>query len=238
MALLLLSWPGLERTGSHATGAALTEAAWASFLEWAQELAAAAAANDISIWGVGSGIESVTAGSSPHVGEPYLSYGRRKAEILELLRQQPHLTVNWLRLHFLFGPGEGAHRFVPAAIAAATSGRALPLGAPARLRHWLHVDDAARFLLQAIDQDLAGEWDIAGPEPVSFADFCGVIGTAVGAPLQIVAPGSPGADAHCPLVPTRRIPAFVPPDAGSLAYLLNRLRTDLRVPDGSGPKAG
>ena len=238
LALLLLSWPGLERTGATTQSPPLGEEAWAAFAEWVAAMAAAAAANRITVWGVGSGIESVTAGSSPEVGEPYLSYGRRKAEILALLRRQPGLTVNWLRLHFLFGPGEAEHRFVPSAIRAAASGTALPLGAPARLRHWLHVDDAARFLLQAIDEDWAGEWDIAGPEPVSFADFCGVIGTAVGAPLQIVPPASPGADAHCPLVPARRLPAFVPPDAGSLAYLLDRLRTDPRLPGGSGPRTG
>lgn len=235
IALLLLSWPGLDRSGSTAQSAPIGGEAWDSFTEWVTAVAASAATHHITVWGVGSGVEAVTAGPSPEVGEPYLSYGRRKAEVLALLRRQPGLTVNWLRLHFLFGPGEDGHRFVPAAIAACASGKGFPLAAPARQRHWLHVDDAARFLLQAMDEDWAGDWDIAGPDPVSFADFCGVIGTAVGSPLHIVAPASQAADADCQVVPARRVPSFVPPEAGSLAYLLDRLQTYRRWLDGSGP---
>lgn len=224
IALLLLSWPGLERTGAHASTTPLEGGTWEEFTGWVTALAAAAAANDITLWGVGSGIESVSMGPDPEVEEPYLSYGRRKGALLALLRRQPRLRVHWLRLHFLFGPGEAGHRFVPAAIAACTRGVPLPLDAPDRLRHWMHVDDAARLLLEAIGEGCAGEWDIAGREPISFADLCHLIGSVVGAPLQIVASSGRAADLGCPVVPARAIPDFIPRDVGTLSSLRPRIR--------------
>lgn len=224
IALLLLSWPALDRARSSRGAAPTDAAAWNAFLSWVSRVAAAAAHHDISIWGVGSGIESVAVGPDPQVGEPYLTYGRRKAALYALLRDQPRLAIHWLRLHFLFGEGESSHRFVPAAIAACTSSTPLPLDAPGRRRHWLPVEAAARFLLEAIRVNCIGEWDITARESLSFAELCRIIETTVGLPLQTVPNGDRGADAGCLEVPAPRVPAFIPAGSGSAEDLAGPLR--------------
>ena len=114
---------------------------------------------------------------------PATLYGAAK-HALGVMQQawcrQSGLSQAWGRIFHLYGPGEGAGRFVPAVI------RALLAGEPARCtrglqqRDFLHVDDVAAALVILLRSDHDGAANIASAAPVALADVAQLLGDLTG----------------------------------------------------------
>ena len=223
ISVINLAWPSLSRYSASSGQSGQDDAEWRAFRLWMESLAETAAAEDVRFFQIGSGIEPYALRDEPTVGEPYLSYAKRKDEIWKLV-QSKLIEKSWrLRLHFLFGPGEARHRFVPSAILAARSGAALTIGAPERRRCWLHVDAAAAGLLAATTAPSPENWDICGASPVSFSDLIALIEKATGCDVRTVSPQAPTADAGCPVVRPTAIAPFMTSGEGAVDDLSKRI---------------
>ena len=171
---------------------------------------------------MGSGVE--TYADHPGLKEPYKAYARHKVELKEALRAENPEDVTWLRLHFMFGPGERSSRVIPAAIRAALAGDEFICGSLDRRRRWLHVDDQADYLARFLRRPHEGDWDIAGRHDVSFRDLLTLVGRATGRKLRVKESDAPAPDSELPVIVPERMASVVPADAGEAATLLERLK--------------
>jgi uncharacterized protein (TIGR01777 family) len=57
-----------------------------------------------------------------------------------------------------------------------------PVGHGAQYMSWVHVDDAVRALVHALDTDLAGPFNVTAPEPVTMNEFAACLGRALNRP--------------------------------------------------------
>ncbi len=224
ISLLNLAWPSLQQYSASLGKQSESGEEWPSYKAWLSSLIDVASTENIRFFQIGSGIEPYALGGEATVGEPYLGYARRKDEIWRQVNEALP-DASWrLRLHFLFGPGEAAHRFIPAAIRAFRTSTALTIGAPERRRCWLHVDDAARGLLSAVSSDSPESWDICGDKPISFAEMLALIGEATGGNAKIEEPEQAIADAACLVVAPTTVAPFMPRGVGALDNLRERLK--------------
>ena len=104
----------------HAAWPAGDTASWAPFRDWSLRLGTSAAERGAWFVGLGSGLEAHAA--HPGLKEPYSSYALRKLELRERLVEMDPERFAWIRLHFMFGPGERPCRIIPSAIRAALKG--------------------------------------------------------------------------------------------------------------------
>src|SRR5690606_6732940 len=64
-----------------------------------------------------------------------------------------------------------------------------PLGSGRQSVSWIHVEDVARAILKAIDDErIAGPMNVTGPAPVTNAAFSKALGRALGRPAILPAP--------------------------------------------------
>jgi len=224
ISLLNLAWPSLQNYSASLGEQSGNDEEWQCYKAWVSSLIDAAAEADIRFFQIGSGIEPYVLSEAPTIGEPYLGYARRKEEVWRLI-EAALPDASWrLRLHFLFGPGEAAHRFIPAAIRAYKTGGSLTIGAPERRRCWLHVDDAARGLLAAVASDAPECWDICGATPVSFAELLVLIAEVTGGAARFETPVRDIADAACLVAAPSKLAPFMPDGVGGQDDLRKRLR--------------
>ncbi len=195
---------------------------WPTFRDWSLRLRASAGDRGAWFVGIGSGLEAHA--DHPGIREPYKSYVLRKLELREVLAASDPERFVWMRLHFMFGPGERHSRVVPAAIRAARAGEEFVCGSLERRRRWLHVDDQANYLARFLEAPQAGNFDISGRQDVSFRDLLTLIEQAVGRRLRLRESDSPAPDFSLKSIIPKRIAAVVPPDAGTQIQLSERLR--------------
>lgn len=217
-ALVHLAWPDLRASSSGGGGGAAPEV-WSRFVEWSLALRQACAEADIDFIGVGSGVEAYV--GDPALADPYLAYARRKADLRAALESLGEIA--WVRLHFIFGPGEHPGRIVPAAIRAALSGEEFACGSPDRRRCWLDVDALAQALAGFAAVPRPGTWDICGREPISFAELLALVERAVGRPLKLAKAPAETADGRLKLIAPTRLAPNLPSEAGRPANLLASL---------------
>lgn len=206
----------------HAAWPSNDPASWAPFRDWSLSLRESSANRGARFVALGSGVEACA--DHPGLKEPYRTYAQRKLELRQALRAQNPEAVTWLRLHFLFGPGERPSRLVPAAIRAALAGDEFICGSLERRRRWLHVDDQADYLGRFLRSPQEGDWDIAGRHDVSFRDLLVLVGRATGRKLQVKESDAPAPDSELPVIVPERMASVVPADAGEPATLLQRLK--------------
>lgn len=197
-------------------------ATWGPFREWTVRVRASAADRGAWFVGLGSGLEAHADNSG--LKEPYKSYAERKLELREVLATIDEEKLAWIRLHFMFGPGERPSRVIPAAIRAGLSGEPFVCGSLDRQRRWLHVDDQADYLGKFLEAPEAGLWDIAGQQPVSFRDMLSLVEHAVGRKLQVLESDELAPDSEISAISPERMAWVVPADAGTLGALSVRLR--------------
>lgn len=225
ISVLNLAWPSMQQYSASSREHGGDDDAWGIYTTWLSSLIDAAAQAKVRFFQIGSGIEPYALGKAHSIGEPYLTYARRKNEIWRQV-EKALPDASWrLRLHFLFGPDEAAHRFIPAAIRAFKTGGSLTIGAPERQRCWLHVDDAARGLLAAVASDAPESWDICGSMPVSFADLLALIREATGGAAHFEPPARDIADAACLVAAPTKLAPFMPDGVGGLDNLRKRLKS-------------
>ena len=219
-----LAWPSLGQYSASAQTKTDGADEWRDYCSWVETLAEAAAENRCRFFQIGSGVEAYAEGPAPQIGDPYLTYARRKADIWKRVCERMPDAAWRLRLHFLFGPGEAAHRFVPSAIKAARNGETFRLGAPTRQRHWLHIDDAAHGMMQAITATDPDNWDICGRAPVSFGDLASLAGAAVGKALNLEQDDGNLPDATLAHLAPSNLAPFMPDGIGEQDNLRSRLK--------------
>lgn len=212
--LIDLAWPGVRPlAGGGAAG--LTDDEFSAFVERTRRLRAACAGSGVTFIGIGTGIEVC---DEALFDEPYRTYLRRKLALKSAVGADA-----WIRLHFMFGEGEAPQRFAPAAMRAFARGEPVNCPLPERRRCWACVDDVARALLAFATAPLRGDFDIAGPEPISFTHLMDLIGKAIGKPAVSHDPGTILADARVPVVAPARLAPNLPTGLGSEPNLLARL---------------
>lgn len=109
--------------------------------------------------------------------EPPEAYGATKAAggILQRTRAQELELPTWyLRFASLYGPGDYATKFLPAAVSAALAGVPFEMTGGAQVREWLHVEDAVGAALIAVGA--------TPPDPVTVVN----VGTGEGFTLRDV----------------------------------------------------
>ena len=204
------AWPG-----------SIDDLQWQEFRDWSIRLRQGARCGARFI-GIGSGVEAYE--GDDRLKEPYKSYARRKSDLKQALAVEAAEHFSWVRLHFIFGSGERATRFVPAAIRACQTGDAFTCGSLARQRRWLHVDDQATILAAFLKSQAVGDWDIAGRADVSFRDLLAIIEEAVGVKLRLTENAEPTPDGAIGAIVPDRLTPLVPATAGRRDNLLARLR--------------
>ena len=73
----------------------------------------------------------------------------------------------WMRLFYLYGPGEPEQRLVPAAISSLLAGEAAACTRGDQVRDFLHVEDAASAICAIASSGLSGPVNIGSGAPVS-----------------------------------------------------------------------
>jgi nucleoside-diphosphate-sugar epimerase len=198
------------------------DAAWAPFRDWSLRLRRSAADRGAWFVGFGSGIEAHA--DDPGLKEPYRSYALRKVELRESLAVLDPERFAWIRLHFMFGPGERPERLIPAAIRAALAREEFICGSLDRRRRWLHVDDQADYIAKFLEGVQTGIWDIAGQRDVSFRDMLTLVEQVVGRSLRLRESDETAPDSQISAIFPERMSPVVPVDAGTPDTLSRRLR--------------
>ena len=206
----------------HAAWPASDAPSWEPFRDWSLRLRTSAAERGAWFVALGSGVEAHAA--HPGLKDPYKSYALRKLELRDALAEVDRDRFVWMRLHFLFGPGEQPSRLVPAAIRASLAGEAFVCGSLDRRRRWLHVDDQASYLADFLKAPQPGQWDIAGRCDVSFRDLLTLIERSTGRKIQLKESDEPAPDSAIPIIAPERTAPVVPADAGNPESLFGRLR--------------
>jgi nucleoside-diphosphate-sugar epimerase len=91
--------------------------------------------------------------------EPPEPYGATKSAGGVLQRTRAHelgLPAWYFRFASLYGPGDYATKFLPAAVNAALAGVPFEMTGGEQVREWLHTDDAAAAVLSAVTRDPPG----------------------------------------------------------------------------------
>ena len=205
----------------HSAWPANDPSLWDAFRQWSLSLRASAAERDAWFVGIGSGLEAHSA--HPELKDPYKSYALRKHELRDALVASDAGRFTWIRLHFMFGPGERPSRWVTAAINASLTGESFVTGSLDRRRRWLHVDDQADYFAAFLEAPDPGIFDIAGRGNVSFRDLLTLIERATGRDLKLEESDVLGPDSAISLIEPERMASVVPADAGSLEALSDRL---------------
>jgi nucleoside-diphosphate-sugar epimerase len=121
-------------------------------------------------------------------------YARCKLELghaLEHLASRAGTEWAWIRLFYLYGPGEHPQRLIPRVISAVERGVPIELHGPEHIRDYLHVDDMAAAIGAVAACDLSGFVNVGSGVPVSVRRVVEVIAQASGRPAVIRQTGPP-----------------------------------------------
>lgn len=100
---------------------------------------------------------------------PATPYGRCKnatRELAELFGQLHGLPIAWARIFHAYGPFEARGRLVPAVLGALLKGEPARCSHGEQLRDLLHVADVAAALVQLMNTNAEGAFNIGGGEPI------------------------------------------------------------------------
>lgn len=221
LSILNLAWPNMSKYASQRAEVPGIGAEWGAYLNMIEEVARIVSFDtSVRFFGIGSGIERYA--DDGILKEPYASYVQQKRQMRTMLESYFGERLVWLRFHYLFGPHEQRKRFVPAALLACRNGQAIKLSKPERLRHWLHVDDAAAGLVKALLDKDPQDWDLCGPHALTFAELCQAVETVAGRSLHVENDGQISGDSLCRYVQPTAVPDFMLAEAGSFAQITVR----------------
>ncbi|MEZ5895323.1 MAG: NAD(P)-dependent oxidoreductase [Parvularculaceae bacterium] len=219
--LIHTAWPDLPGAALPASAGDGHAKKWLAFVDWSEVLAAEAARLGMWVIGIGSGVERYA--DDPRLVDPYRGYALRKQDLHDRLARICGAHFSWLRLHFLFGPGERESRIVPAAIAACRNGRAFSSASTQRRRRWMHIADAADLIVRFSQSPQPGTFDITGYVDISFERLFELIERATGENLRLAAQTKPAADAALTVIAPENMAPIVPSMLGDVDNLLARL---------------
>ena len=93
---------------------------------------------------------------------------------------QAGLSYAWARIFFLYGPNEHPARLVASVARSLLSGEQARCSPGAQARDFLHVEDAARALVQLLVSDIQGAVNIASGQAVTVRELASRIGNLLG----------------------------------------------------------
>lgn len=135
--------------------------------------------------------------------KPALLYGIAKdatRRVLEAFAAGSELSFAWARLFFLYGPGEGATRLVPAVSRALARGEPAACTRGAIRRDFMDVRDAAEALVELTLSGVTGPVNIATGHATSIADIALALGALAGRPDLIRLGAYPDRPGEPPLI--------------------------------------
>jgi nucleoside-diphosphate-sugar epimerase len=118
-----------------------------------------------------------------HPLAPTFLYGEAKAACFRLLRRfmaDEGISFGWGRLFHLFGPGEGAARFVPSIVRPLRAGEPVEVKSGGLIRDYLSTVDAGAALAALLASDVEDAVNIASGEAVRLAQIAGEIARQLG----------------------------------------------------------
>lgn len=107
---------------------------------------------------------------------------------LDLARERG-LAFYWLRLFYVYGPGQHGHSLLPTIISAALAGQEPLLRSPGNKNDFIHVDDVALACALTLEKkpgpgtDKTGTYNVGGGAVARVADAASLVYEALGAPL-------------------------------------------------------
>jgi len=116
---------------------------------------------------------------------PASPYGHSKNALREILgawAPQAGLSWTWGRLFNIYGPYEKPERLVPRVIRTLQGGRKLAFDDGAKIRDFLHVDDAADAFAALYTSHFGGAVNIGSGEPLAIKSFIKEIAECIGRP--------------------------------------------------------
>jgi len=116
---------------------------------------------------------------------PWSVYGAAKASLHQFLRSSlvpPGMVVSWGRIFNVAGPGEDPNRLLPQVARSVLAGREISLTAGTQVRDYLHVDDVAEGLVQAMYAARPGAYNISSGRGVPLSQILTELARLVGDP--------------------------------------------------------
>jgi nucleoside-diphosphate-sugar epimerase len=114
---------------------------------------------------------------------PATLYGVAKGALRQLVTAASGalgLSIAWGRLFFLYGPGEARGRLAADTIAALLAGMPVLCSTGTQRRDYLHVEDAARALVELMESGVQGPVNIASGDATEVRDLVCRIGKCFG----------------------------------------------------------
>jgi len=110
--------------------------------------------------------------------KPGSVYGVAKNSLYEIFRaycEQTGLSGAWGRLFDLYGPYENPHRLVPSVVISMLQGEKAKTSHATQIRDYIHVQDAANGLVNLLNSDQTGDYNIASGQPVALKNILFII---------------------------------------------------------------
>jgi len=115
--------------------------------------------------------------------KPQTMYGAAKHALhvaLQGYARATGMSFVWPRVFFVYGPGEHETRLVASVIKALVRGEPAECTHGLQVRDYLHVDDVARGIVQALESEHQGGIDIAAGQGLAVRDLVLAVATQLG----------------------------------------------------------
>jgi nucleoside-diphosphate-sugar epimerase len=124
-------------------------------------------------------------------GTPYAATKEAQEELCEVWCKRVGVTLSILRLHAVYGPGQGddgTYEGVVATFAHALLRREAPTvdDDGLQVRDFVHVDDVVRALVRAADARFNGIAEVGTGRPTPIIDVATVLRDVLGGPLPVI----------------------------------------------------
>ncbi|MGA8222573.1 MAG: NAD(P)-dependent oxidoreductase [Candidatus Acidiferrales bacterium] len=135
--------------------------------------------------------------------KPQTLYGACKnalREILESYALETSMQLAWLRLFYLYGPGEDRTRFIPSVILPLLHGKTAKCTSGEQMRDFLQVEDMASAISAVATSNFAGAINIGSGLPVKIRTIVETIARILECPDRLLVGGLPDNPAEPPLL--------------------------------------
>jgi len=119
---------------------------------------------------------------------PWSVYGAAKTSLHQFLRSlfvPDGMVVSWARIFNVTGPGEDRNRLLPLVAQSVLAGREVPLTAGTQVRDFLHVDDVADALVQALYAARPGAYNVSSGQGTPLLQVLTELAQALGDPALL-----------------------------------------------------
>lgn len=83
------------------------------------------------------------------------------------------ISIAWLRLFYVYGPGQREGSLIPSTIKSLLNGKAPNIKSPANENDFIHVRDVTRAIIKAIEKDFkSGIYNIGSGKPTTIYNVC------------------------------------------------------------------